>query len=70
MTPLYRCPFCGGQAMLEHFENLRQGKKECFVRCYTVPCSVMGPVRYTDDEAVWAWNTRAIGDLSPPQQQE
>lgn len=56
--------------MLEHFENLRQGKKECFVRCYTGPCSVMGPVRYTDDEAVWAWNTRAIGDLSPPQQQE
>lgn len=59
--PVNGCPFCGGADT--HMTHSRRG--EWFVACDDPACATIGPTRYTPNEALDAWNTRAA-DVDPP----
>ena len=60
MTPIRRCPWCGSQAISHLFDNLALKKDEWFVQCYAEPCHGRGPIRYSEADAITAWNTRQL----------
>ena len=54
MNELKPCPFCGGEAHLEQYQDAPE--YFAIVRCSQ--CDIKA-VKDTDEEAIEAWNTRA-----------
>ncbi len=50
------CPFCGGEA--DTNELMTQPKRQYYLSCMSVGCGAEGPMRYSLEEAVEAWNRR------------
>lgn len=66
---LLPCPFCGGGALLEHGNNGSDESYDCLISCPNEDCvcqpSLLDHPLYdggTDDDAIAAWNTRAVLD--------
>ena len=52
---LLPCPFCGGEAEVIDLGNPND---DSYVHCTNRKCEVQQIARYTDAEAITAWNTR------------
>lgn len=60
---LKRCPFCGGEAAMEHVSQLWEPKDSYWVVCQH--CRMSGKHYDTEQEAIDAWNTRHVdGSMS------
>jgi hypothetical protein len=62
VEPMKACDLCGSNAELGYHCGVR------FVQCINEDCKQQGPLAWTDDEAITAWNQRAhptgeVGDI-------
>lgn len=60
MAELKQCPFCGGEASIQHYpskELFRKQIRYSYVKCDT--CNVRTEIAYTDAEVYNKWNRRS-----------
>lgn len=53
-----RCPFCGGKAMVMHYEKIKSEKPRFWVKCRECWCATPS-FSYSEEEAATVWNRRA-----------
>ena len=56
MDNLLTCPFCGGEAAMQHVSQLWEPKDNYWAACKC--CYMSGKTYRTESEAIAAWNTR------------
>ena len=51
------CRFCGGKSNFIAYEDL-DISTACWVECLNRDCGAHGPIRFSDQDAILAWNDK------------